>query len=334
MARRAGLPCSGVGRIVLESDALRLAIDAELGAAIVGLWCRHAGRHATGAREAGDWAAVLRPAPAGASHFNDTSCYLLAPWANRIAGARFRFRGRDVALAPSWPDGTAIHGEVCRRRWRILDRSPVSARLGVSGGPDGSTAAARAAPGCWPWRYDAVARYELDGARLVCDLSLTNADSEPMPAGVGFHPFFVRSSRTPDGDVRVRAACSGRYPLERVLPVAPAREDELVRALRAGTTLSGLVLDDVFAGFDGRAEIHWPDLGVRARFECSDALTHLVLFTGSPGAPTPDAFCLEPVSMVNDGFNLLDRGWAGTGVRVLEPGDALAVRWTLAIDRA
>jgi hypothetical protein len=35
--------------------------------------------------------------------------------------------------------------------------------------------------------------------------------------------------------------------------------------------------------------------------------------------------------MVNDGFNLLARGEAGTGVAVLDAGRSLAVRWTLRI---
>lgn len=37
-----------------------------------------------------------------------------------------------------------------------------------------------------------------------------------------------------------------------------------------------------------------------------------------------DCFCLEPVSDVNDGFNLLERGIEDTGVRVLTLGQTLA----------
>jgi aldose 1-epimerase len=47
---------------------------------------------------------------------------------------------------------------------------------------------------------------------------------------------------------------------------------------------------------------------------------HLVVYV----PPGQDFFCVEPVSHVNDGFNLLDRGVAGTGVRILEPGERLA----------
>jgi aldose 1-epimerase len=49
-------------------------------------------------------------------------------------------------------------------------------------------------------------------------------------------------------------------------------------------------------------------------------LRHLVIYV----PPGEDFFCVEPVSHVNDGFNLLERGVADTGVRVLAPGQTLA----------
>ena len=42
--------------------------------------------------------------------------------------------------------------------------------------------------------------------------------------------------------------------------------------------------------------------------------------------PGQDFFCVEPVSHVNDGFNMLERGVEGTGVRVLAPGQTLRRR--------
>jgi aldose 1-epimerase len=47
---------------------------------------------------------------------------------------------------------------------------------------------------------------------------------------------------------------------------------------------------------------------------------HLVIYV----PPGQDFFCIEPVSHVNDGFNLLDRGVEDTGVHVLTPGQTLA----------
>jgi aldose 1-epimerase len=48
------------------------------------------------------------------------------------------------------------------------------------------------------------------------------------------------------------------------------------------------------------------------------------------GRPAP-WFCLEPVSMVNDGFNLIERGQGGTGVAVLGPGEAIEARIAISV---
>jgi len=79
-------------------------------------------------------------------------------------------------------------------------------------------------------------------------------------------------------------------------------------------------MDHCFDGWDGRAELHWPETGVRLEIEAEPVFGHLVIYV----PPGREIFCVEPVSHVNDGFNLLERGVAGTGVRVLAPGERLA----------
>ena len=89
----------------------------------------------------------------------------------------------------------------------------------------------------------------------------------------------------------------------------------------------------MFAGFGGGAVIEWPASGVRLTMRCSEALGHLVVFTPrGEGAPLP-WFCVEPTSMVNDGFNLSERGLEGTGVRVLEAGGTLRTRVEMVVER-
>jgi aldose 1-epimerase len=59
-------------------------------------------------------------------------------------------------------------------------------------------------------------------------------------------------------------------------------------------------------------------------------LTHGVIY--APGAGS-EFFCFEPVTSVNDGFNLLARGQAGTGVATLSPGQELRADWTIRVGR-
>jgi aldose 1-epimerase len=304
--------------IVIQSERLRLEVVPGLGAGIADLSLKG---------PLNFFYPLWRRARADATWFNDLASYTLVPWSNRIARAAFTFAGREHRLRADWIDGTAIHGDAKARPWTILDRSPFSARLQFD---------SRAfADVNWPWPFKSTIRYELDDESLATDLSITNLGDSPMPAGCGFHPYFMRALWDQHDDVRVGMRTTGRYPCNAMLPTGPAHADEITAHFASGQPLGTLDLDDVFAGFDGKAEVLWPASAVRARFECSPNLAHSVVFTpqhreGGKG-PLP-WFCLEPVSMVNDGFNLLARGWKDTGVVVLPPGVSAEFSWRMYVE--
>lgn len=309
-----------MNRVVIDTAALHLEIDPTLGAGIADFSLRRAD---------GGLVPLMRRAPDRPRWFNDLACYTLVPWCNRIAGARFSIRGRGHTLRPDWPDGTAIHGDAKHRAWRVLDRSPVAARFGID--------SRDFADANWPWPYGATIRYDLFDDALAIDLTVRNLGAEPMPAGLGLHPFWMRRLWSGDDDAVVRFDAAGRYPATGMIPTGPAAAEDLSRRFASGTTLEGLDLDDVFACASATREsgerpwgsIAWPGSGVRLEIGSSPAFGHAVVY--SPPAPDGGAaprewFCLEPVSMVNDGFNLMERGQAGTGVVVLEPGQAITGR--------
>lgn len=294
--------------ILIENDLLRLRVLPALGAGVAEFSLRS---------PAGGWQPVWRRTGPSPAWFNDLACYLLAPWSNRIAGAAFMLDGREVRLRPDWPDGAAIHGVVKDRAWTILDRSPASARLAFQ--------SARHADLNWPWPFEAETRYELHDQSLEVELAVINRAEAAMPAGLGFHPFYMRKLWDDRDDVTVRAHLSGRYPAARMIPTGPARADEVTAHLAAGRPLAPLDLDDVFAGFDPQTTITWPASGVRASISASPNLGHTVIY--SP--PAEPFFCLEPVSMVNNGFNAPG---PGSGVRMLRPGESMTGLMTVRLD--
>ncbi len=303
-------------RLVLEAGDLSATIDSALGAGLADFSLSGPGAGPT---------PLMRRAPVGAAGAFDMAMYLMAPWTNRIADASFAFDGARHTLRADFPDGSAIHGDVRGRPWRVTDRTPVHARLAFD---------SRAHAGVnFPWAFGCVARYELSPGGLAVELSVSNLDRAPMPAGAGLHPFFARRLWA-DDEIRVRAHVSGRYPCEACVPVGDAGDDAACAALREGGPLGDPGLDDVFAGFAGEAVIEWPASGARMTLRCSDNLGHLVVFTPqeNDGGAAP-WFCVEPTSMVNDGFNLRERGWKGTGVRVLEPGQTLATKVEMLVER-
>lgn len=292
--------------ICLESSTFRLDIDPALGAG----W-RSLEIHGPDER----FYPLLRSAPPGAAWFNHLASYLLAPWSNRVPAGRFTFAGVEHSLRPDWPDSTAIHGLVKDRQWRLLDRSPSSARLEIVV-DDG-----------FPWAFRARARYALGHGDLSARLEVTNLAGAPMPAGLGFHPFFRRRLWKDAESVRLRANLLGRYPANGMIPTGPAADDEVCAAIRAGCEIGSYPLDDVFAGSLDGASLEWPASRVRLGMRASPSLAHAVIYTGDP-----DGVCVEPVTMVNDGFNLRERGVQGTGVVVLGPGESLDAWWSMHVE--
>jgi aldose 1-epimerase len=251
---------------------------------------------------------VLRPAGPACLSDGDpllASSFPLVPFSNRVADARLAFQGRVYQLEPNLPpEPHAIHGQGWRSPWAVEQASADRAGLTFVHAVSGT-----------PLDYRARQTFALHDDGLEIALELTNAGAVPMPAGIGQHPYFIRT----DG-VTLRARLDHVWlPDERKIPQQrvplPAAWD-----FADGLRLGSLDLDHCFGGWDGRAELHWPELDLTLLIEATPALRHLVIYV----PPGQDFFCIEPVSHVNDGFNMLDRGVEGTGVHVLATGQTLA----------
>jgi aldose 1-epimerase len=124
---------------------------------------------------------LLRPAT-GAADPLQTSCFPLAPYANRIAHGAFTFQGKRIQLALNFGDHPhALHGHAWQRPWRLEETSASRMRLSFD-----------YTPGDWPWVYRAEQVFELDESGALLSLSLQNRADTPMPASIGFHPYFPR----------------------------------------------------------------------------------------------------------------------------------------------
>jgi aldose 1-epimerase len=278
--------------IQLRDGAFELALCPGLGGAIARF--RHAGRE------------VMRPASEDLLNGDPllASCFPLVPFSNRIADARFRFRGNAFRLPRNFPPEVhAIHGQGWQNPWNVAEMSATRAELTF-----------RHAVPDTPLDYRARQLFQLEDG-LIVTIEVANAGSGPMPAGIGLHPYFVRTAgvtlRTKLDQVWL--ADERKIPKQRV-PV-PGKWD-FAKAPRVST----LEMDNCFHGWDGRAEIRWPEIDLTLGIEADPVFGHLVNYVPAD----EDFFCIEPVSNANDGFNLFDRGVSGTGVRVLAPGETLA----------
>jgi aldose 1-epimerase len=104
-------------------------------------------------------------------------CFPMAPFAGRIRDGRFTFHGRAYQLETNMPPN-AIHGTVFVRPWDLTANAADRAELATELGPG------------WPFRGRVTQTIALRPDGLEASMGL-EAD-EPMPAWLGWHPWFRR----------------------------------------------------------------------------------------------------------------------------------------------
>lgn len=245
------------------------------------------------------------------------ACFHMLPYSNRIRDARFRYDGTDYRLER--PERHAIHGMLRKRPWRVLECGPRALRAGYDTARDGDTS--------WPWPIEATVDYRLDGAELHSSLQLTNRGETPMPAGFGWHPYFVRHLLTDDPEVTLPV--SALYPDANgdCLPDGAAEPIPTMLDFREARRLDpAQAIDRCFRTDGGAARIRWADAGIALTLTGSEPLDHLVFYN-----PAQPHFAIEPVTHANDAVNLEGAG-IEAGVRRLSPGETLAADLRLTVE--
>jgi aldose 1-epimerase len=257
------------------------------------------------AGKAHDWLRPASDADFAASDAGRLACFPLVPFSNRIRNGRFTFDRRTIRLprnAP--PDPHSRHGHGYQAAWSVVERS--ADRLSI---------AHEHAADAWPFAYRAEQQFVVADDALTITLSVENASRQPMPAGLGLHPYF---RATPACRLIARVAAMWATDDE-VMPTALTAADPRLGS-HDGMPIAGSALDNVFVGWQREATIVWPETRSRLVLEASTPLSFLVVY--SPAAK--DFFCAEPVSHCTDAFNLAAQGRTDTGMLTLQPGERVA----------
>ena len=231
------------------------------------------------------------------------ACFPLVPFSGRIADGRFTFAGETYQLEPNFPpEPHAIHGQGWMLPWSVRHQTEEWAELDLR----------HRIPGT-PFAYEARQTFNLDEAQLTVEVQVINRGEGPMPAGIGLHPYFVRS---PGVSLQARLrhmwlTDKRKIPRERV--ELPGHLD-----FSEPHPVSDIHLDNGFDGWDGHAQVVWPETGRRITLEADPVFDRAVIYVPDDR----DFFCFEPASHANNGFNMLDQE-DRAGVRILEPGEAL-----------
>lgn len=212
--------------------------------------------------------------------------YPMAPFAGRVRDGRFAFRGRQYELPRTMPPH-AIHGVVFDRPWDVVDACTLAIEL--------------ADP--WPFAGRVVQRFALEPDGL--DVTMELSADEPMPAALGWHPWFRRRLGGPDA-----APVELRLDATHMLP----RDPDGIAGRELVEPTPG-PWDDCFTDLRQPPRLVWP--GVLA-LEITSSGDYWVVFNEQP-----DAVCVEPQTEPPNELNHRPH--------VIEPGDPLVAemhwRW-------
>ncbi len=295
--------------ITLENEFLRVSIDPEQGTSILAF---HVHQH-------GSWLPVMPDTREKGSKLNSAS-FLMVPYSNRIENGAFSFQGKSYQLAHG--EYHAMHGDVHSRTWRVEETTTAHLRCTFRSTEYEAVN--------WPWPFEAHAEYLLEGAVLSSRLALWNRGQSAMPAGFGWHPFYNRALARQGEPVRLCMRVAGVYPDANGnrIPSGPVQPLLAEQDFSAERTLDpDYFLDSCFQGYDGGGYIVWPESGVKLSYACSRQCTHLVIYNPLQSP----FFAVEPVTNANNGVNLHARGWPGSGIVVLSPGECLEAQFDLRV---
>lgn len=250
----------------LKAGELRLALRADLGAAIAGLW--------HGALP------ILRSTePAALQTSRKAACYPLVPYSNRIAWRKFSWQGRDYTTQRNFDDNPhSVHGVGWRRPWSVVEQGATAATLKLVHQPDAD----------WPFPFEATQRFELSAGSLAVRLAIVNTAAIDQPVGLGWHPYFEKRSQS-----RLDIEVSERWDPD-------AHEIPVKRVAQPGIAapVAELDFDNCFDGFRGAARIRDEAFSMQLTSTCG----HLVIYTPKD----KPYYCVEPVSHVSDAIHMAD----------------------------
>lgn len=255
------------------------------------------------------WLDFMRPTPPDA--YGDPSLcasFVLVPYSNRIREGRFSFNGQEYQLKVR-EDGTSSHGVGRNYPWQVEAANGNEVRLLFKTTDHADVN--------WPFPFSARQEFKVSGNQFEITLSLKNEGDQPMPAGIGQHPYFQK--QISGKSVWLAIPCSRHIDLENGLPSKGGAAVPVPEWLNFSKVhpLGNLVVNHCLTNRKAEAPIEFVYRGLAVVKLYADPIFKHIVFYAPQGK---DFYAVEPVSNLNDGFNLEVQGVPETGVFVLEPG--------------
>jgi aldose 1-epimerase len=242
---------------------------------------------------------------------------LLHPWANRLAGTRYRAAGREVKLDPASPllhldeHGLPMHGVPwALLGWKLTEatQDALVARL------DWTTSDLLAV---FPFRHELEIAATIRPDGLMLETTLVASSDGPVPVSFGFHPYFGLPD-LPRAEWRLELPAMQRLVLdERGIPIG---EEEPFDGFDA--QLGESTFDDCFALPVGSSSVSLAGAGRRITVEFIAGFPYAQIF-----APKgKDYVALEPMTAPTNALA------SGNGLKLVEPGAEFPSAFRIRVD--
>ncbi|MBB4915535.1 aldose 1-epimerase family protein [Streptosporangium saharense] len=242
---------------------------------------------------------------------------LLAPWPNRIDGARYTFGGVTHHLTMNEEArGNALHGLVADVRWLPVEMGPSHVRLAHTITPS---------PG-YPFTLDLRVLHHLTPEGLTTTLTAENTGERAAPYGCAPHPWLFAGEDVEDYEL-LMPADRVLLPDERMLPASLEDVSGTPYDFRKPRRLGAEAVDHTFTGLraeeDGlvRVRVRGPEGGVELSWRAAE-LPWAQVCSGTGFGYR--GLAVEPMTCPPDAFN------SGVDLVVLRPGETAETSWTLA----
>lgn len=259
---------------------------------------------------------------------------IIAPFTGRIAGIPISdpgeietiVAGRPIRLRANGGDGCAIHGLILKKAC-----SAVAVRADAKAAWAFAVIEAGDFDGRWPSRARLEITWRMSARSLSVRVVTVNVGCEPLPIGIGWHPY-IAIPRAQRSDARLRVAASARLPVRDYQSMIPTGEVLTV----AGTSFDMLALGGVRLGersFDDCFVDLGRDKSAEVWAEVIDPAARLSVRVSSR---TPQVRALQIYAPANNSFVAIEPNfawpdpygtqWGGreTGMVLLPPGHRIA----------
>jgi aldose 1-epimerase len=243
---------------------------------------------------------------------------VLAPWPNRVVGARYVFADECFELPVNEPDrGHALHGFVSDVPWSAVEFAAVEdehafIRL---------THTLEPRPG-YPFRLRFELRHDLSANGLKTTMTAENVGESAAPYGTGPHPWLLAGPDVGEYELDLPA---GKVLLVDEL-LAPVLLEDVTYTpydFRTARRIGETAIDHAFTALtEGRVRVRGPECALEMSWD-PQVLPWVQVCTGTGLGFR--GLAVEPMTCPPDAYN------SGTDLIVLKPGDTHEASWTLAV---